>query len=399
MASTTTGSDTLPDIKHSFDLTQDQRMVRDMVREFALAEVEPLAHEIDENHRFPQETWKKIVELGLPGIPFSEEYGGSNGGTLAYCLAVEELSRVCASTGLTLAAHVSLGTYPIYKWGSERLRKLYVPKLIAGEFMGAYGLTEPNAGSDSGGTQTTAVRQGDEYVLNGAKCFITNANFAGTFICTAVTDPKLGPKGISAFVVPRETAGFKVEPGEHKLGMRGSDWASLVFQDARIPKDNLLGPEGEGFKTFMKTLEGGRISIAALSLGIAQGAYDVAMKYAQEREAFGKKLSDQQAVQFKLANMALEIEASRHLVYHAARLKDADQVYGKEAAMAKLFASETAMRVTYEAIQIHGGYGYSREYPVERMWRDAKLCVIGEGTSEIQRLIISRSILKGTKAV
>jgi alkylation response protein AidB-like acyl-CoA dehydrogenase len=399
MASTTTGSYTLPEIKHSFDLTQDQRMIRDMVREFALAEVAPLAHEIDEEHRFPQETWQKIVGLGLPGIPFPEEYGGSNGGTLAYCLAVEELSRLCASTGLTLAAHVSLGTYPIYKWGSERLRRLYVPKLIAGEFMGAYGLTEPNAGSDSGGTQTTAVRQGDEYVLNGAKCFITNANYAGTFICTAVTDPKLGPKGISAFVVPRETPGFSVEPGEHKLGMRGSDWASLVFQEAHIPKDNLLGPEGEGFKTFMKTLEGGRISIAALSLGIAQGAYDVALKYAQDREAFGKKLSDQQAVQFKLANMALEIEASRHLVYHAARLKDADQVYGKEAAMAKLFASETAMRVTYEAIQIHGGYGYSREYPVERMWRDAKLCVIGEGTSEIQRLIISRSILKGTKAV
>jgi alkylation response protein AidB-like acyl-CoA dehydrogenase len=399
MASTTTGSYTLPEIKHSFDLTQDQRMIRDMVREFALAEVQPLAHEIDEEHRFPHETWQKIVGLGLPGIPFPEEYGGSNSGTVAYCLAVEELSRVCASTGLTLAAHVSLGTYPIYKWGSERLRNLYVPKLIAGEFMGAYGLTEPNAGSDSGGTQTTAIRQGNEYVLNGAKCFITNANYAGTFICTAVTDPKLGPKGISAFVVPRETPGFSVEPGEHKLGMRGSDWASLVFQDARIPSDNLLGPEGEGFKTFMKTLEGGRISIAALSLGIAQGAYDVALKYAQDREAFGKRLSDQQAVQFKLANMALEIEASRHLVYHAARLKDADQIYGKEAAMAKLFASETAMRVTYEAIQIHGGYGYSREYPVERMWRDAKLCVIGEGTSEIQRLIISRSILKGAKAV
>lgn len=399
MATGLTGGYTLPDIKHSFDLTPDQRMVRDMVREFALAEVAPIAHDIDEAHRFPLENWKKIVELGLPGIPFSEEYGGSNGGTLAYCLAVEELSRLCGSTGLTLAAHVSLGTYPIYKWGSERLRSLYVPKLIAGEFMGAYGLTEPNAGSDSGGTQTTAVRQGDHYVLNGAKCFITNANHAGTFICTAVTDPKLGPKGISAFVVPRETPGFRVEPGEHKLGMRGSDWASLVFQDARIPKDNLLGPEGEGFKTFMKTLEGGRISIAALSLGIAQGAYDVALKYAQEREAFGKKLADQQAVQFKLANMALDLEASRHLVYHAARLKDADQAYGREAAMAKLFSSETAMRVTYDAIQIHGGYGYSREYPVERMWRDAKLCVIGEGTSEVQRLIIARSILKGTKAV
>jgi len=386
----------LPDIKNGLELTEDQRMIQSMVRDFARAEVAPLAHEIDENHRFPVETWKKIVDLGLPGIPFPEEYGGSNGGTLAYCLAVEELSRICGSTGLTLAAHVSLGTFPIYKWGGERLKKMYVPKLIAGEYMGAYGLTEPNAGSDSGGTQTTAVRDGDSYVLNGAKCFCTNANFAGTFIITAVTDPKLGAKGISAFVVPRETRGFAVEKGEEKLGMRGSDWASLVFQDARIPRDHLLGPEGEGFKTFMKTLDGGRISIGALSLGIAQGAYDVALRYADEREAFGKKLSDQQAVQFKLANMALDIEASRHLIYHAARLKDADRPYSKEAAMAKLFASECSMRVTYDAIQIHGGYGYSREYPVERMWRDAKLCVIGEGTSEIQRLIIARHILRGS---
>ena len=395
MQTETPSTYTLPKIDNGLELTQDQVMIRDMVREFALAEVAPIAHEIDENHRFPMETWKKIVELGLPGIPFSEESGGSNGGTLAYCLAVEELARVCGSTGLTLAAHVSLGTFPIYKWGNERLKREYVPRLIAGEYMGAYGLTEPNAGSDSGGTQTTAVRDGDHYVLNGAKCFITNANYAGTFICTAVTDPKLGPKGISAFVVPRDTKGFKVEKGEHKLGMRGSDWASLVFQDARIPKDHLLGPEGEGFKTFMKTLDGGRISIAALSLGIAQGAYDVALQYAKDREAFGKKLSDLQAVQFKLANMALDIEASRHLVYHAARLKDADRPYSKEAAMAKLMASECSMRVTYDAIQVHGGYGYSREYPVERMWRDAKLCVIGEGTSEVQRMIIARHILRG----
>ena len=389
------GLHTLPDIKHAFDLTDDQRMIRDMVREFALAEVAPIAHEIDEEHRFPIDNWRKIVGLGLPGIPFPEEYGGSNGGTLAYAIAVEELSRVCGSTGLTLAAHVSLGTYPIYKWGSDRLRELYVPKLIAGEFMGAYGLTEPNAGSDSGGTQTTAVRDGDHYVLNGAKCFITNANFAGTFICTAVTDPTLGPKGISAFVVARDTPGFSITPGEEKLGMRGSDWAGLVFQDARIPKDHLLGPEGEGFRTFMKTLDGGRISIGALGLGIAQGAYDVALRYAQEREAFGGHLTDLQAIQFKLANMALDIDAARHLVYHAARVKDAGLPYSKEAAMAKLYSSECAMRVTYDAIQIHGGYGYSREYPVERMWRDAKLCTIGEGTSEIQRLIIARQILRG----
>jgi butyryl-CoA dehydrogenase len=384
----------LPQIHHAFDLTEDQRMIRDMVREFAESEVAPLAHEIDENHRFPMETWKKIVELGLPGIPFSEEVGGSDGGTLAYVLAVEELSRVCGSTGLTLAAHVSLGTYPIYKWGGEKLRQMYVPKLIAGEYMGAYGLTEPNAGSDSGGTQTTAVLDGDEYVLNGRKCFCTNATHAGVFIVTAVTDKSLGAKGISAFVVPRDAQGFSLEKGEVKLGMRGSDWASLVFEDTRIPKDHLLGPEGEGFKTFMKTLDGGRISIGALGLGIAQGAYEQATAHAKAREAFGKPLAAQQAVAFKLANMALDIEASRHLVYHAARFKDSGANYSKEAAMAKLHSSETAMKVTYDAIQVFGGYGYSREYPVERMWRDAKLCTIGEGTSEIQRLIISRNILR-----
>jgi alkylation response protein AidB-like acyl-CoA dehydrogenase len=395
MATTTQTRYELPDIKHAFDLTEEQRMVQAMVREFARDKVAPRAAEIDENHRFPTETWAEIVELGLPGIPFPEEVGGSNGGTLAYCLAVEEISRVCASTGLTLAAHVSLGTYPIFAWGGEKLRKAYVPKLIAGEYMGAYGLTEPNAGSDSGGTQTTAVLKGDEYVLNGRKCFCTNATYAGTVIVTAVTDKSLGPKGISAFVVPRGTKGYSLEKGEKKLGMRGSDWASLVFEDAKIPRDHLLGPEGEGFKTFMKTLEGGRISIGALGLGIAQGAYDQAREYAQQREAFGKPLAKQQAVAFKLANMLLEVEAARHLVYHAARLKDAGQPFGPAAAMAKLYSSEVAMRVTYDAIQVFGGYGYSREYPVERMWRDAKLCTIGEGTSEVQRMILSRALLGG----
>ena len=385
---------TLPDIKHGLDLTEDQRMVREMVREFAANELAPDAARIDEEHSFPFDNWKKIVELGLPGIPFSEDVGGSNGGTLAYILAVEEISKVCGSTGLTLAAHVSLGTYPIYAWGGDALRETYVSKLIAGEFMGAYGLTEPGAGSDSGGTRTTAVLDGDEWVLNGHKCFITNANYAGTFICTAVTDKSLGPKGISAFVVPREAPGFSLEKGEIKLGMRGSDWASLVFEDARIPRDHLLGPEGQGFTTFMKTLDGGRISIGALALGLAEGAYEHSVEYAKQREAFGKTLSQQQAVQFKLADMSVQIEAARHLVYHAARLKDAGEPYTKEAAMGKLFASEVAMRVTYDAIQVYGGYGYSREYPVERMWRDAKLCTIGEGTSEIQRLIIARQILQ-----
>ena len=385
---------TLPEIKHSFDLTDDQRMIRDMVRDFAESEVAPLAAEVDEHHRFEIATWKRIVELGLPGIPFDESVGGSNGGTLAYIIAVEELARVCGSTALTLAAHVSLGTYPIYAWGGERLKQEYVPRLISGEFMGAYGLTEPNAGSDSGGTQTTARLEGNQWVLNGRKCFCTNANYAGSFIVTAVTDRSLGSRGISAFVVPRSVKGFSVEPGEKKLGMRGSDWGSPVFEDAHVPKDHLLGPPEDGFKTFMKTLDGGRISIGALSLGIAVGAFECALKYAQQREAFGAPLSELQAVQFKLANMALDIEAARHLVYHSARLKDAGQRYSKEAAMGKLFASECAMRVTYDAIQIYGGMGYSREYPVERMWRDAKLCVIGEGTSEIQRLVIARSILR-----
>ena len=387
-----------PEIHHGLDLTEDEGMIRDMVREFADNEVAPKAAAIDEEHSFPIETWNQIVELGLPGIPFPEELGGSNSGTLAYVLAVEELSRVCGSTGLTLAAHVSLGTYPIYKWGSDRMRTEYVPKLISGEFMGAYGLTEPNAGSDSGGTETMARLDGDEWVLSGRKCFITNANYSGTFIVTAVSDKDQGAKGISAFVLTKETQGLVLEPGEKKLGMRGSDWASLVFEEARVPLDHVLGPEGEGFATFMKTLEGGRISIGALGLGIAQGAYECAKRYACEREAFGKTLADQQAVSFKLADMAVQIEASRHLVYHAARLKDAGESFGTAAAIAKLHSSETAMKVTYDAIQIYGGMGYSREYPVERMWRDAKLCTIGEGTSEIQRLIIGRDIIKGARA-
>ncbi len=388
----------LPSIQHAFDLTDEQQMIREMVADFAQSELAPIAHEIDENHRFPTESWEKIVELGLPGIPFPETYGGSDQGTVAYAIAVEEIAKVCGSTGLTLAAHVSLGSYPIYAWGGEDLAQRYLPKLISGEYMGAYGLTEPGAGSDSGGTRTTAVLDGDEWVLNGRKCFITNANYAGVFVCTAVTDKSAGAKGISAFVVPRDTPGFSLEKGEVKLGMRGSDWASLVFEDARIPRDHLLGPEGEGFKTFMKTLDGGRISIAALSLGIARGAFAEATRYVGEREAFGGTLADLQAVQFKLADMDTQIEAARHLVYHAARLKDAGQPYTREGSIAKLFASEVAMRVTYDAIQLFGGFGYSREYPVERMWRDAKLCVIGEGTSEIQRMIIARQLLRAAKA-
>jgi alkylation response protein AidB-like acyl-CoA dehydrogenase len=369
-------------------------MIRETVRKFAVEEIEPIAAEIDETRRFPMETWRKMAELGLCGIPISEEYGGAGLDTLSYIIAVEEISRVCASTGLTLAAHVSLGTYPIYAWGSESLKRKYVPALASGQELGGYGLTEPGAGSDSGGTKTTAVRKGDRYVLNGRKCFITNATYAKSLICTAVTDPSKGAKGISAFVVERAFKGFSIEKGEVKLGMRGSDWASLVFEDCEVPAENVVGPEGEGFKTFMKTLDGGRISIGALALGIAQGAMDKAVAFANERVTFGKKLHEHQAVAFKLADMAVQVEAARHLVYHAARLKDAGRPFGRESAIAKLYASEAAMKVAYDAIQIYGGNGYSREYPVERYLRDAKLCTIGEGTSEIQRLVISRALLK-----
>lgn len=378
----------------TFDLTDEQQMIRETVRKFALEEIEPIAAEIDETRRFPMETWKKMAELGLCGIPISEEYGGAGLDTLSYIIAVEEIARVCASTALTLAAHVSLGTYPIYAWGAESLKRKYVPGLASGEAMGGYGLTEPGAGSDSGGTKTTAIRKGDRYVLNGRKCFITNATYAQSLICTAVTDPSQGPKGISAFVVESAFPGFSVEKGEVKLGMRGSDWASLVFEDCEVPAENIVGPEGEGFKTFMKTLDGGRISIGALGLGIAQGAMDKALAFTNERSTFGKKLHQHQAVAFKLADMAVQVDAARHLVYHSARLKDLGRPFGRESAIAKLYSSEAAMKVAYEAIQIFGGNGYSREYPVERYLRDAKLCTIGEGTSEIQRLVISRAMLR-----
>ncbi|MBI3819344.1 MAG: acyl-CoA dehydrogenase [Planctomycetes bacterium] len=376
------------------DLTDEQKMLVETVRKFVQDEVAPIAREIDKNCRFPVENWKKMADLGICGIPIGEEYGGAGLGTLSYALVIEEFAKSCASTALTLAAHTSLGTYPIFAWGNDNLKKTFVPDLASGRVLGAYGLTEPGAGSDAGGTKTTAAKKGDRYILNGRKCFITNANFADTFICTAVTDKSLGVRGISAFVMPRTTRGFFIEKGEEKLGMRGSDWGSLVFDDCELPAENMVGPEGDGFKTFMKTLEGGRISIGALALGIAEGALDHAVNYSKQRIAFGKPLSEQQAVAFKIATMATEIEAARHLVYHAARLKDAGLPFGKESAMAKLYASEVAMRATYESIQIFGGNGYSQEYPVERYWRDAKLCTIGEGTSEIQRIVISRNILK-----
>jgi alkylation response protein AidB-like acyl-CoA dehydrogenase len=381
----------------NFDLTDEQAMIRDMVRRFSLETLAPAARDCDEHQKFNTAAWALMREMGLPGLPFPEQWGGAGMDSLSYILAVEEMARVDASTALSYAAHVSLGTWPIYAFGGEALKQRYLPGLVSGEFMGAYGLTEPNAGSDSAGTQTTAVLQGDRYLINGAKCFITNGTYAKSFVITAQCDRAKGPKGISAMVIDRDQPGFQILPGEEKLGMRGSDWVNLVFQDCKLPKDALLGAEGEGFTTFMKTLDGGRISIGALALGIAQGALDYALKYATERQQFGKSLAGHQAVSFKLADMETETQAARHLVYHAARLKDAGRPFSHEAAMAKYYASEVCMRATYEAIQILGGNGFSREYPVERMYRDAKLCTIGEGTSEVQKIIISRNLVRGLK--
>ncbi len=375
-------------------LTDEQKMLREMVRDFAEKEIKPIAAEIDENERFPEENIKKMAKLGLLGITYPEEYGGSGMDTVSYAIAVEELSRVCASTGITLAAHISLGIAPIHYFGSEEQKKKYMPPLCTGELLGAFGLTEPNAGSDAGGTETTAVLDGDEWVLNGSKIFCTNGSYAGVIVATALTDKGKGTKGISNFIIEKDAPGFSVGKKERKLGIRGSDTVMLQLSDCRIPKDNLLGNPGEGFKQFLITLDGGRISIGAMALGIAQGALEESLRYSRERYQFGKPISAFQAIQFKLADMATEIEAARHLVYHAAKLRDAGKNYIRQSSMAKLFASEVSVRAASQAIQIHGGYGYIREYPVERMFRDAKITEIGEGTSEIQRLVIARTLLE-----
>ena len=376
------------------DLTEEQLMIRQMVRDFAVKKVEPIAAEIDETERFPLETWQEMSRLGLCGIPVSQEYGGAGADNLSYIIAVEELSRVCGSTGITLAAHYSLGTSPIWEFANESQKRKYLPDLASGRKLGAFGLTEPNAGSDAAAIETTAVRKGDRYILNGTKMFITNSNFAETFIVTAMTDKAKKHHGISAFIMERETKGFRVGRKLEKLGLRGSDTAELILEDAEVPVENRLGEEDEGFKYFMKTLDGGRISIGALALGIAQGALDKALAYSKERKQFGKPICEHQQIQFKLADMATEIEAARHLVYWAAKLKDRNEPYSVESAMAKLFASEAAYRATKNAVQIFGGNGYSREYPVERYMRDAKLCEIGEGTSEIQRIVIGRHLTR-----
>jgi len=376
-------------------LNETQKMFRQMARDFASTKIAPIAAEIDESAKFPEATVAEMGALGFMGLMVPEEFGGVGADVTSYALVVEEVSRVCGSHGLTLAAHNSLGCWPIAALGTDEQKKQFLPRAAEGKTLLSFGLTESEAGSDAGGTRTTAVRDGDQWVLNGSKMWITNSHYAEALIITAKTDPDAkGSRGISAFLVPTDTPGFTVEKKENKLGMRASDTAPLTLEDVRIPAGNLLGTEGDGFKYFMMTLDGGRISIAAVALGIAVGAYDVAREYAKEREQFGRPIARFQAIEFMIADMATQIEASRLLTYEACRLKDAGEPFGQMAAMAKLHASETAMFVTDKAIQILGGYGFTREYPVERMYRDAKLCTIGEGTSEIQRMVIGRNALK-----
>ncbi|OWP57568.1 acyl-CoA dehydrogenase [Bacillus velezensis] len=379
----------------NFQLTKEQQMVREMVRDFAKNEIAPKAHEVDQSAVFPIDTFKKIGELGLLGIPFPEEYGGAGGDTISYAAAVEEIGKACGSTGLSYAAAVSLGASPLYYFGTEQQKQEHLIPLASGKALGSFGLTEPNAGSDAGGTQTKAEKKGDDYVINGEKCWITNANYARTVIVTAVTGKNSDGKPIiSALIVPTDTPGFTITNPYDKMGVRGSDTAELVLEDVRVPVDNLLGDPEKGFKQFLYTLDGGRISIAALAVGIAQGALEASLSYAKERKQFGSSISSFQAIQFKLADMAMEIDLARQIVLKAAWLKDQNLPFTKEAAFAKLYASEMAVRTCLQAIQIHGGSGYMKECGVERMLRDAKLMEIGEGTSEIQRMVIARQLLK-----
>lgn len=375
-------------------LSEEHRMIRDMVRKFALTEVAPHAKEIDESGQFPWDTVKKMAGLNLMGMPFPAEWGGGGADTLSYSIGVEEISRVCAATGITMAAHTSLGTYPIWDSGNDAQKTRYLRDLASGTKLGAFGLTEPGAGSDAGATATTAVRQGDHYVVNGSKCFITNAGVCETCVLTAMTDKSAGVKGISAFIVEKGTPGFRPGKKENKMGVRGSDTGELILEDCKVPAENLLGEEGKGFKVFMRTLDGGRISIGAMALGIAQGALDASVKYAKERKQFGRPLGRFGAIQDMVAEMATEVEAARLMVYNASVLKDRGEKYGKEAAMAKLYASGVAMKAARTAVQIHGGYGYMKDYDVERLYRDVKITEIGEGTSEIQRLVIARYLLE-----
>ena len=380
----------------NFELTEEQNLIRDMVREFAEKEVAPSATERDEEERFDRPLmFDRLAELGLTGIVFPEQYGGAGADYLSYAIAVEELSRVCASTGVTLSAHLSLGSNPIYLFGTEEQKMKFLVPMAQGEKMGAFGLTEPSAGSDAGGTKTTAVRDGNDWILNGTKIFITNAGEAETYVVFARTDKQAQKHhGISAFIVEKGTPGFSFGKKEKKMGIRSSPTMELVYEGCRIPKENLLGEEGKGFKVAMKTLDGGRIGIASQALGIAQGALDTSVAYAKERKQFDLNIASFQGVQFQLADMATQVEAARLLIYKAAYRASAGLSYSQESAMAKLMASETAMRVTTQAVQIHGGYGYTREFPVERMMRDAKITEIYEGTSEVQRIVIGSALTR-----
>jgi alkylation response protein AidB-like acyl-CoA dehydrogenase len=375
-----------------FSLSQEQRLFKKVIREFCLKEIKPIADKIDKEEYFPLELYKKMGELGLMGMTVPQDYGGAGIDRISYMIALEEISRICGSTGLTVEAHNSLGLGHIYEQGTEKQRKKYLPKLCSGDGFAAWALTEPNAGSDAASTQTTAVLDKDEWILNGTKQFITTGDIAEVVTIMARTDKEKGAKGISAFILEKNTPGFKVGQLEDKLGLRGSHTAELVLEDCRIPKENLLGKRGFGFIGAMNILDRGRTAIGAMSIGIAQAAFEDSLEYAKQRIQFGKPIGKNQAIQWMLSDMATEIEASRLLVYRAAYLEDKNQPFSREASMAKLFASEMAMRTTVKAIQILGGYGYTREYPVERYYRDVKLCCIGEGTSEVQRMIISKKL-------
>jgi len=402
----------------SFYFSEQHFAVRDTVRGFARDHVAPVAAKLDAEGKFLWDNVKGMGELGLLGVPWPEELGGAGLDLTSYIIAIHEMAKVDASHAITISAHTTLGTSPIVKFGNDAQRKRYVPLLASGKVLGGFGLTEPSAGSDAGGTRTRAEKRGDRYIINGSKIFITHGGVGEIFVVTAVTDPSRGTKGISSFILTKPTTdletakqigighdetlpamkGFRAGKKEDKLGWRSSDTRELIFEDVEVPEENRLGNEGEGFTNFMQTLDSGRIGIGALSLGIAEGAYEQALRYASERKQFGKPIADFQGVQFQLSDMATEIEAGRHLVFHAAWLSQHGKPFGKEAAMAKLFCSELAMRATTKAVQIHGGYGYTKDYPVERMMRDAKICEIGEGTSEIQRLVIGRHILRGLTA-
>jgi acyl-CoA dehydrogenase len=373
--------------------TEEQQMMQKMVRDFAQKEIAPAIEHMEETEEFPRHLIKKMAELGLMGIPIPEEYGGAGMDFTSYIIAINELSKVSATIGVILSVHTSVGTNPILYFGNEEQKNKYIPKLASGEYLGAFGLTEPSSGSDAASLKTRAVKQGDHYVLNGSKIFITNAGVADVYIVFASTEPDKGSYGISAFIVDKDTPGFSVGKKEKKMGLNGSNTCEIVFEDARVPAENLLGNEGDGFKIAMSNLDVGRIGIAAQSLGIAEAALDYATNYAKERKQFGKPIGANQGLGFKLADMATIVEAAKLLTYRAADLKTNNLPCGKEASMAKLFASETAMKSAIEAVQVFGGYGYTKEYPVERLFRDAKVCQIYEGTSEIQRIVLSKHLL------